>query len=211
MLKTSRLRENYVGPRELRGPHVWDKPGLSGHLVRLVSLMQPNKPDRPNGPNEQDRLADFFSISLGETAHTITQALGGPGEQTRFMPPPSADQEVGPKADSREHGDAQHHLLMPAHPRLCLANRQGTHDCHRGLLWCRLRSVVCETIRRSECVVNADPVILSAAVCYRRWMKQLVSTCRSLRANRSYEASRLERPTERPPAWFHPNVFGDTS
>ena len=47
------------------GPHVWDKPGLSGYLVclvHLVSLMQPNKPDRPN---EQDRLADFFSILLG--------------------------------------------------------------------------------------------------------------------------------------------------
>jgi len=39
------------------GPHVWDKPGLSGYLVclvHLVSLMQPNKPDRLNRPNEQD-------------------------------------------------------------------------------------------------------------------------------------------------------------
>jgi hypothetical protein len=44
------------------GLHVWDKPGLSGYLVCLVSLMQPNTPDRPNRPNEQDRLADFFSI-----------------------------------------------------------------------------------------------------------------------------------------------------
>jgi hypothetical protein len=45
--------------------HVWDKPGLSGYLVclvHLVSLLQPNKLDRPNRPNEQDRLADFFSI-----------------------------------------------------------------------------------------------------------------------------------------------------
>jgi len=48
------------------GPHVWDKPGLSGYLVYLVSLMQPNKPDRPNSPNEQDRLADVFSILLEE-------------------------------------------------------------------------------------------------------------------------------------------------
>jgi hypothetical protein len=46
------------------GPHVWDKPGLSGYLVHLVSLMQPNKPDRRNRPNDQDRLADFFSILL---------------------------------------------------------------------------------------------------------------------------------------------------
>ncbi len=40
------------------GPHVWDKPGLSGYLVclvHLVSLLQPNKLDRPNRPNEQDR------------------------------------------------------------------------------------------------------------------------------------------------------------
>jgi len=52
------------------GPHVWDKPGLSGYLVclvHLVSLMQPNKPDRPNRPNEQDKLADFFSILLEAT------------------------------------------------------------------------------------------------------------------------------------------------
>ena len=40
---------------------------LSGYLVclvHLVCLMQPNKPDRLNRPNEQDRLADFFSILL---------------------------------------------------------------------------------------------------------------------------------------------------
>ena len=72
-------------------------------------------------------LAGFFSILLGESAHTITLALGGSGERTRFYPR-SADQEVGPKADSREHGDAQHHLLVPAHPRLCLADGQGTHN-----------------------------------------------------------------------------------
>jgi hypothetical protein len=53
--KTMLARENFDGP------HVWDKPSLSGYLV---SLMQPNKPDRPNRPNEQDRLADFFSIQL---------------------------------------------------------------------------------------------------------------------------------------------------
>ncbi len=54
-------RENF------EGPHIWDKPGLSGYLVclvHLVSLMPPNKPDRPNRPNEQDRLADCFSILL---------------------------------------------------------------------------------------------------------------------------------------------------
>jgi hypothetical protein len=51
------------------GPHVWDKPGLSGYLVclvHLVSLLQPNKPDRPNRPIEQDRLAGCFSSLLGE-------------------------------------------------------------------------------------------------------------------------------------------------
>ena len=35
------------------------------HLVRLVQLNtrdRPNRPDRRNGPNEQDRLADLFSI-----------------------------------------------------------------------------------------------------------------------------------------------------
>jgi hypothetical protein len=49
------------------GPHVWDKPCLSGYLVclvHLVSLMQSNKPDRPNRPHEQDRLADCFRILL---------------------------------------------------------------------------------------------------------------------------------------------------
>jgi hypothetical protein len=56
------VRQNFTGP------HIWDKPGLSGYLVclvHLVSLPQPNKPDRPNRPNEQDRLEDFFSILLG--------------------------------------------------------------------------------------------------------------------------------------------------
>ncbi len=54
-------RQNFTGR------HVWDKPGLSGYLVclvHLVILIQPNKPDRRNRPNEQDRLADFFSILL---------------------------------------------------------------------------------------------------------------------------------------------------
>ena len=53
--------------QSLDGLHVRDKPGLSGYLVylvHLVSLMQPNKPERLNRPNEQDRLADFFSILL---------------------------------------------------------------------------------------------------------------------------------------------------
>ena len=127
-------RENFDGP------YVWDKPDLSGYLaclVHLVSLLQPNKPGRPNRPNEQDRLADCFSIMLVEAAHTFTSALGGLVDGLDLSRQ-SADQEVGPKADGREHGDAQHHLLMPAHPRLCLASRQGTHERHRGLLWCRL-------------------------------------------------------------------------
>ena len=33
-------------------------------LVYLVSFVQPNKQDKPDRPNEQDRLADFFSILL---------------------------------------------------------------------------------------------------------------------------------------------------
>jgi hypothetical protein len=49
------------------GPHIWDKPGLSGYLVCLVCLVysvEPDRPDRPDRPNEQDRLAAFFSILL---------------------------------------------------------------------------------------------------------------------------------------------------
>ena len=57
------------------GPHVWDKPGLSGYLVYLVSLMQPNKPDRLNRPNEQDRLADCFSILRREVCDVQTSSL----------------------------------------------------------------------------------------------------------------------------------------
>ena len=41
-------------------------------LVHLVSPMQPNKPDRPN---EQDRLADFFSILLGLFDRLLDQRL----------------------------------------------------------------------------------------------------------------------------------------
>ena len=41
-------------------------------LVHLVNLMQPNKLDRPNRPNEQDRLADFFSILLRCAACNLT-------------------------------------------------------------------------------------------------------------------------------------------
>src|SRR6266581_2313190 len=48
--------------------------------------------------------------------------------------PRSADQEISPKTYSREGGNAEHHLLMPAHPCLCFADRQGAHNCHRGLL-----------------------------------------------------------------------------
>ena len=47
------------------GPHVWDKPGLSGDLVclvHLVSLRQPNKRDKPN--NGLHMLAPFFSFLL---------------------------------------------------------------------------------------------------------------------------------------------------
>jgi hypothetical protein len=61
--KTMPARQNVTGL------HVCDKPGLSGYLVRLVSLMQPNKPDRPNRPNEQVGLADFFSILLEEECY----------------------------------------------------------------------------------------------------------------------------------------------
>ena len=96
-------------------------------------------------------LADFFSILLGESAHTITLALGGSGERTRFYSR-SADQEVGPKADSRKCGNAEHHLLMSAHSRLCLADRQGTHDRHCGLLF-----ELGETIRRRGSLVNDCP------------------------------------------------------
>jgi hypothetical protein len=39
------------------------------HLVYPVSLVQPNKRDKPNRPNEQDRLADFFSILLARNIH----------------------------------------------------------------------------------------------------------------------------------------------
>jgi hypothetical protein len=44
-------------------------------LVQLVRLMQPNKPDRPNRLNEQDRLADFFSILLA-SVFVSDQQLG---------------------------------------------------------------------------------------------------------------------------------------
>jgi hypothetical protein len=57
--KTVSAWQNFDGLR------VWNKPGLSGCLVclvYLVSLGQPNKPDKPNRLNEQDGLADFFSI-----------------------------------------------------------------------------------------------------------------------------------------------------
>jgi hypothetical protein len=59
------------------------KPGLSGylvclvHMVYLVDLVQPNNPDRPNRlnrPNEQDRLADFFSILSMELCRSVYHA-----------------------------------------------------------------------------------------------------------------------------------------
>jgi hypothetical protein len=65
--RPSSLRKAISKEQNVDGPHVWDKPDLSGYLiclVHLVSLIQPNKPDRPNRPNEQDRLADFFNILL---------------------------------------------------------------------------------------------------------------------------------------------------
>ena len=43
-------------------------------LVHLVSLMQPNKPDRPN---EQDRLADFFSVLLETQEAVVYNATDG--------------------------------------------------------------------------------------------------------------------------------------
>ena len=56
---------------ESNAPHVWDSPVClmiwSVWFIRLVLFLAPEKPntrDRPNRPNEQDRLADFFSILL---------------------------------------------------------------------------------------------------------------------------------------------------
>ena len=69
--KTTLARENF------EGPHVRQKPRLSGYLVHLVSLMQPNKRDRPNKPNNGLlMLADFFSILLegGQRLMTISRA-----------------------------------------------------------------------------------------------------------------------------------------
>jgi len=81
--------KNIPAQQNSDGLHVWGKPGLSGYLVclahlvalvslvslvHLVCLVQPNKQDKPNKPikrdrldrrnrpNEQDRLADCFSI-----------------------------------------------------------------------------------------------------------------------------------------------------
>jgi hypothetical protein len=41
----SRLRKTIFARQNIDSPHVWDKPGPSGYLVCLVSLIQPNKPD----------------------------------------------------------------------------------------------------------------------------------------------------------------------
>ena len=52
---------------ELRWPARLDQAGLSGYLVHLVSLVDLVylvSLDRPNRLNEQDSLADFFSILL---------------------------------------------------------------------------------------------------------------------------------------------------
>ena len=57
--KTILIRESFDGL------HVWDEFGLSGYLVCLVHLVSPMQPNKPDRPNEQDRLADFFSILLG--------------------------------------------------------------------------------------------------------------------------------------------------
>jgi len=59
------------------GKILWHKPGLSGYLVNLVGLVQPNKQDRPDRPNEQDRLADFFSILLNVEANDHYEVGGG--------------------------------------------------------------------------------------------------------------------------------------
>lgn len=42
----------------------------------------------------------------------------------------SADEKIRAKADGRKHGDAQHHLFVPAHPLLRLTHCQGAHDRH---------------------------------------------------------------------------------
>jgi len=63
--EVSRGEDRLAGKRcglSENGPQVWEKALLSGYHVSPVSLMQP---DRPSRPNEQDRLADFFSILLG--------------------------------------------------------------------------------------------------------------------------------------------------
>jgi len=83
----SRLRETYVGTRELRGSHVClrraQSSGTTAEYSRrmlklvcfnyLVSFVQPNKRDKPNKPNNGLlRLAGFFSILLEGSQRLMT-------------------------------------------------------------------------------------------------------------------------------------------
>ena len=47
----------------------------------------------------------------------------------------SAEEQVGAYTRNQERGDPEHRLLVPAHPRFCGADLQGTHQRH-GLLPC---------------------------------------------------------------------------
>lgn len=44
----------------------------------------------------------------------------------------SAHEEKGAEADGGKHDDAQHRLLMPAHPLLRLAGCEGAHHRHKA-------------------------------------------------------------------------------
>jgi len=46
------------------------------HLVYPVSLVQPNKQDKPNKPIKRDRLADCFSILLGDRCLEGAEYIG---------------------------------------------------------------------------------------------------------------------------------------
>src|SRR6266850_1760215 len=96
--------------------------------IWLVYCNQTNQTDRTDQMNKTDWRT--VSASCWVRRHTPSPQPWVGLVDGLVLSRRSADQEVGPKADSREHGDAQHHLLMPAHPRLCLADRQGAHDRH---------------------------------------------------------------------------------
>ena len=74
MAETGRVRNNHFGTAELRWHGRLGQPALSGYLVHLVGLVQPNKPDRPNRPNEQDRPAEFFNILLRGPRPSVEEA-----------------------------------------------------------------------------------------------------------------------------------------